>query len=93
METLVSWLSKGATSTALDISEWLLLLAAIVVVVGLYAEHKMPSRHPKHKCFAMLIIIGCSGEVFADGAIFLFSRHLQIISDAEDRWEALIRNI
>lgn len=29
----------------------------------------------------MLVIIGVAGELFADGGIFLFSRHLQTIAD------------
>ena len=31
----------------------------------------------------MLLVIGVAGELFADGGIFLFSRHLQTIADQE----------
>ena len=75
-------LSKSATSTALDISEIALLLFGIVLTAGLIGEYAKSERWKKHvKIFEMLVIIGVAGELFADGGIFQFSRHLQTIAE------------
>jgi hypothetical protein len=76
-------LSKTASSFGLAFSEWALLVFALTVVVGLIGEHKLEWWHIRYKLFALLIAIGCSGELIADGAIFFFSRRLEIISNLE----------
>ena len=63
--------------------EWMLLIAALVVVVGLVGEHKIPWWRPIYDWFVILVAVGCIGELAADGGIFFLSRHLQTISDAE----------
>gem|GEM_PF-5365191 len=82
MGTLVS-LSKPETLICLDVSECALVAFAVVVVVGLIGEHRLPWWHVRHDLFAVLIAVGCAGELFADAGIFLCSRHLQTIADAE----------
>jgi len=77
-------LSKSVTSTALDISEVALLFFGLLLVVGLIGEYAESDRWKKHvKVFTMCVIIGVAGELFADGGIFLFSRHLQTIAEKE----------
>jgi hypothetical protein len=76
-------LSKSATSLALSVSELILLVSGIILVVGLIGEHKLPSWHFRYKVYELLVIIGCGGELLADGGIFLFSLRLQSISDHE----------
>lgn len=77
-------LSTSASSTGLDISEVLLLLFGVLLTAGLIGEYAKSDRWKKHvKTFEMLVIIGVAGELLADGGIFLFSRHLQIISEQE----------
>lgn len=78
-------LSKTGTSDWLEISEYALLAFALVVVVGLIGEHKLPFWHARIKFFEVLVVIGCGGEVLADGGIFMFSRQLQVISEQEVR--------
>jgi hypothetical protein len=80
-------LSKSATSTALDMSEWALLVFGLVLVVGIFGEYKkLPKRvllmWPA-SVFEMMVMIGVAGELMGDGGVFLFSRHLQTISDGE----------
>jgi hypothetical protein len=78
------WLSKSATSTALDASELALLLFGVLLVVGLIGEYAKSERWKKHvRAFEMFVILGVAGELLADGGIFLFSRHLQTIADLE----------
>lgn len=81
-------LSKSRTEFWLDASEWALLAFGIVLSVGLIAELLDKSRtfreflkRPKWPEF--LVVIGVAGEIFSDGGIFLFGRHLQTISDDE----------
>jgi hypothetical protein len=79
-------LSKSATSTALDLSEWALLVFGLVLVVGIFGEYKkLPKRlllWPA-TAFEVMVMIGVAGELMGDGGVFLFSRHLQTISDGE----------
>jgi hypothetical protein len=83
MHTLFS-LSRSATSSALDISELVLVLFGVLLVVGLVGEYAKSERWKRHvKVFEMFVILGVAGELFADGGIFLFSKRLQIISDRE----------
>jgi len=83
MGYFISSLSKTATSTCLSASEYALLLFALIVVIGLIGEHKRAWPHPKYELYVILVAVGCGGELVADGGIFLFSRHLQAIADAE----------
>lgn len=83
MGTLFS-LSKSATSFDLGVSEIALLLFGVLLVVGLIGEYAKSDKWKKHlKIFEMCVIIGVAGELLADGGIFLFSSHLQMIADAE----------
>jgi hypothetical protein len=76
--------SKSTTSAWLNISEGVLLLFGVLLVVGLLGEYSESTRLKKwSKAFNWMVIIGVSGELIADGGIFLFSKHLQTISDAE----------
>jgi hypothetical protein len=83
MDTAFS-LSKSVTSTWLDVSEIALLVFGVVLVIGLVGEVAKSDKWKKRlRLFEMLVIIGVAGELIADGGIFLFSRHLQTISEAE----------
>jgi hypothetical protein len=83
MGTLFS-LSKSTTSDGLDISEIALVIFGILLVIGLIGEYAKADRWKKHvRLFEMFVIIGVAGELFADGGIFLFSKHLQTIDEAE----------
>src|ERR1700722_17734253 len=76
--------SRSATSTALDVSEIALLIFGIVLVLGLVGEVAKSERWKKRlRIFELMVIIGVAGELVADGGIFLFSRHLQTITEAE----------
>lgn len=69
---------------ALDISEVALLLFGLLLVAGLIGEYRESVKWKKWvKMFELFVIIGVAGELLADGAIFLFSAHLQTISDTE----------
>ena len=76
-------LSKGATSQWLGVSEWSLLLFALLVVAGLVEEHRHPWWHPRTELFALMVVIGCAGELLSDGGVFFFSRHLEALSNIE----------
>jgi hypothetical protein len=83
MRALLS-LSRSATSAALDISEIALLVFGIVLVLGLVGEVAKSERWRKWlRIFELMVIIGVAGELVADGGIFLFSRHLQTITETE----------
>jgi hypothetical protein len=77
--------SKSATNTALDASEWALLLFGLILTIGVLGEYKkFPTLlRASHATFELLVVIAIAGELFADGGVFLFSRHLQTISDGE----------
>ncbi|MGA8222527.1 MAG: hypothetical protein WB780_12805 [Candidatus Acidiferrales bacterium] len=65
-------------------SEIALLLFGVMLVIGLVGEYAESEKWKKReKIFKLLVIIGVAGELFADGGVFLFSAHLQTISDAE----------
>jgi len=83
MGYLLSSLSKTQVHVGLGISEFLLLISALVVVIGLVGEYRTPSWKIKYDLFTLLVAIGCAGELIADGGVFLFSHELEIISDAE----------
>ncbi len=77
-------LSKSATSFWLDASEIALLVFGAVLVIGLVGEVAKSDRWRRRlRVFELMVIIGVAGELIADGGIFLFSRHLQTISEAE----------
>jgi len=77
-------LSKFATTSWLDWSEIILLVSGLVLVVGIIGEYAKSDRWKRHhRVFEVLVIIGVCGELLADGGVFLFSSHLQTISDAE----------
>jgi len=54
-----------------------------VLLVGLIGEHRASEGSTWYKRFALLITIGCGIEFLADGGVFMFSKQLQNISDAE----------
>jgi hypothetical protein len=76
-------LSKTATSDLLSVSEYTLLFFALMVVVGLMGELRLPHWHHRMKMFELLVAIGCGGELIADGGIFFFSRRLETLSNLE----------
>jgi hypothetical protein len=83
MGTLGS-LSKSTTSTALDGSEIALLVFGLLLVVGAVGESaKSDNWKSWHGFFELLVIMAVAGELIADGGIFVFSKHLQTISDSE----------
>jgi hypothetical protein len=75
-------LSKSAISSALNISEIVLLIFGVVLVAGLVGEYRDVWKRWL-RVFEMLVIIGVAGELLADGGIFLFSKRLQTISEEE----------
>jgi hypothetical protein len=81
----ISWsLSKNVTSVLLDISEAGLLAFGLLLVVGLIGEYAESKRwKAKRKMFEMFVIVGVAMELMFDGGIFVFSKHLQTIADAE----------
>lgn len=89
MGTLLS-LSKSTTAAFLSWSELALLLFGLLLVAGLWgeylADHKKkeyPFFKKRKRWFEIWVIIGVAGELIADGGIFVFSSHLQTISDLE----------
>jgi hypothetical protein len=83
MGTVLS-LSKSATSFWLEASEITLLIFGIVLVIGLVGEFaKSDTWKRRLRLFELMVIVGVAGELIADGGIFLFSRQLQTISEAE----------
>jgi hypothetical protein len=78
-------LSKSATVWALDVSEIALLVAGLLLVVGIIGEYSSTSEDLKkwRTAFEMIVVLAIAGELMADGGVFVFSRHLQAISDAE----------
>jgi hypothetical protein len=77
-------LSKGATTLLLGLSEVALLMFGLLLVVGLLGEYSESDRWKKRlKTFELLVILGVAGELFADGGVFVFSAHLQTLSDIE----------
>jgi hypothetical protein len=81
---MLSSISRHATSLALNTSEVALLFFGALLVVGLVGEYSKSERWKRYvKMFELLVILGVAGELVADGAIFLFSAHLQSLSDLE----------
>jgi hypothetical protein len=79
-------LSKAEVSTALDASEWSILLFGLLLVIGIFGEYdKVPkpmAKWPK-AVFEIMVMIGVAGELLGDGGVFLFSRQLQRIEGAD----------
>src|SRR5260370_31379629 len=83
MGTLL-FLSKSVTSFWVEVSEIALLIFGIVLVIGLVGEVAKTDRWKRQlRLFELMVIVGVAGELVADGGIFLFSRHLQTISETE----------
>lgn len=61
----------------------MLLVSGIVLVVGIIGEIRSSEWGVWLKRFEYLVLIGVAGELIADGGVFLFSSHLQTISDHE----------
>lgn len=76
-------LSKPVITNWLHGSEIALLVGGLVLLIGLLGEHFASAGGVWLKRFAALVTIGCGIEFLADGGVFLFSTHLQSISDAE----------
>jgi hypothetical protein len=77
-------LSKAATSSALSVSEVALLVFTLLLVVGLVGEAaKSEKWKARHRMFELMVVIGVSGELIAEGGIFAFSRHLQTVADTD----------
>lgn len=77
-------LSKSSTTLWLEVSEWMLLVSGIVLVVGIIGEIRSSEWGRWLKRFEYIVLIGVAGELVADGGVFLFSAHLQTISDSEN---------
>src|SRR5579859_1339859 len=83
------FLSKSATSIDLDISEAFLLISGLLLLVGAIGEYledhkRLPrwANWPK-LTFEIIVAVSLAGEFIAYGGVFVFSRHLQSIDDAE----------
>src|SRR5665213_263036 len=76
-------LSKSATITGLESSEWALLIFGVILVVGVVGELKALWWSVWVKRFEWIVLIGIAGELIADGGLFFFSSQLQGISDLE----------
>jgi len=83
-------LSRSATVSALHLSELVVLAFGLILVIGLIGEIPTEDRKGKsrtfrflYRTFEIMVILGVSGELIGDGGIFVFSEHLQAISDHE----------
>jgi hypothetical protein len=82
-------LSKPATETLLDVSEVLLIACGFVLAFGCIGEYleehrKLPRWMAWPKLvFITMVVASLIGEFFSDAGVFLFSRHLQTISEGE----------
>jgi hypothetical protein len=83
--TFCFWsLSRSTASLWLNVSEGVLLFFGGVLVIGLLGEYSESTRLKKClKAFKWMVVIGVSGELIADGGIFLLSARLQTITDLE----------
>ena len=76
-------LSKPATITGLEISEWGLLIAGLILLIGIIGEYKLPDWSHLVKRFERIVMVGVLFELLFDGGIFFFTSHLQTILDSE----------
>src|SRR5579862_7151232 len=87
MGNFFSSLSKSATETGLNLSELLLLIFGASLVFGMLGEYeRLPGgliQLIQKRRFVALVILGVSGELFADAGVWLFSGQLQIITERE----------
>jgi hypothetical protein len=91
MGYFLSWfsLSKSATSTALDVSDIVLLVSGALLLFGALGEYledhkRLPRwmRWPK-LIFEIIVAVSLAGELIADGGVFVFSHHLQKLEGAD----------
>ena len=86
-----SWfsLSKSATETALNVSEILILVSGLLLAFGAIGEYlEEHNRLPRwiewpKIVFIAFVVASLIGEFLGDGGVFVFSSHLQTISDGE----------
>jgi len=82
-------LSKSSTETALDGSEIFIIISGFVLAFGAIGEYldehgKLPRWMAWRKLvFIILVVVSLIGEFVGDAGVFVFSRHLQTISDDE----------
>lgn len=76
-------LSKAWTESALSWSELALLVFGALLVAGLVGEYRTAEKSKWYKRFEMFVIIGVLGELLADGGIFLFTSHLEMLNALE----------
>src|ERR1700733_11652096 len=85
-------ISKPATERWLDASEITILLCGLILALGAAGEYieehgTLPkwmkwTRRPK-MVFVWMVAISLVGEFVGDAGVFIFSGHLQTISDGE----------
>ena len=77
-------LTKPESHLGLDLSELLLLTCGALLTVGIVGEYAKSKKWSRlARTFAALVVIGVAGELVSDAGVFLFSRRLQVIADAE----------
>jgi hypothetical protein len=77
-------MNATTTSLGLDLSELFLLLFGALLVVGIRGEYAKGERWKKRiVIFQQMVVFGVAGELFADGGVFLFSKHLQTLNETE----------
>lgn len=85
----LSFLSKSATETALNVAEWVIFVSSVVLAFGALGEYleehdKLPRWMDWPKLvFIILVVASLIGEVFGDAGVFVSSERLQSINDAE----------
>ena len=72
-------MSESLTTFLLHFSEGSLLASGILLVIGIFGEYRLPFWHHRLHIFEALVLVGCAGELIADGGVFLFSEHLQTV--------------
>ncbi len=84
-----SSLSKSVTESLLDASEIVLIISGFVLFFGAVGEYleahgKLPRwmKWPK-LVFIVMVVVSLVGEFLGDAGVFVFSSHLQAISEAE----------
>jgi hypothetical protein len=78
------FVSKSSVTRALNISEVALFLFGVVLILGLLGKYQRSEYWKKRvKIFEWMVIIGVAGELWADGAILMFSGQLQTLSELE----------
>jgi hypothetical protein len=86
----LSSLSKSATEIGLDASEIVLLISGFILLLGAVGEYAADhSKLPKSLAwpklvFILMVAVSLLGEWLGDAGVYLFSAHLQSISDSEN---------